>query len=405
MAVPIAVVGGAAVVVLIIILIIVFIILRKRKKAALDAGERPAKGNYQKLESGELESEAVPEGENVDESGGKIKKKKRKKGAGKKGKSKRKQSQDSVASLEDEAGLGDSSVFTDDLAVPLISKLQFSVSYHSGNRQLLLYVHRGENFGVSSTTKFELRVTLLPAKRQRRKTRSQPSGNPVFNELLEFAEVDIDADTLRVRVYKLNERQRKLIGELRANLKADLSLDTVPKVEQIWRELTPVSDIPDDISDTMFVVDPESILAAPKETVPMLQISLQYRTITGKLTVEIIKARHMKIPNLQKAPEAFVEVSLLNSNGGEISCARTGACKGSFHPTFEETFYFPAIEFELSGLTLVVSVYYKKFRKKELIGWFGIGRQSTGEREQLHWDEMIDSRGEPIKGWYVLGQV
>ena len=101
--------------------------------------------------------------------------------------------------------------------------------------------------------------------------------------------------------------------------------------------------------------------------------------------------------------EAFVEVSLLNSNGGEISCAKTGVCKGSFHPTFEETFYFPAIEFELSGLTLIFSVYYKKFRKKELIGWFGIGRESTGDREQLHWDEMIDARGEAIKGWYLLG--
>ncbi len=180
------------------------------------------------------------------------------------------------------------------------------------------------------------------------------------------------------------------------------------------------------------MTDPESILVAPKETVPMLQISLQYKTITGKLTVEIIKARHMKTLNVQKAPgkefrlisrdskglfflacllkqcfmisEAFVEISLLNANGGEIANAKTGVCKGSFHPTFEETFYFPAIEFELAGLTLVFSVYCKKFRKKELIGWFGIGRESTGEREQLHWDEMIDARGEPIRGWYVLSQ-
>ena len=102
--------------------------------------------------------------------------------------------------------------------------------------------------------------------------------------------------------------------------------------------------------------------------------------------------------------EAFVEISLLNSNGGEISNVKTGVCKGSFHPTFEETFYFPAIEFELAGLTLVFSVYCKRFRKKELMGWFSIGRESTGEREQLHWDEMIAARGEPIKGWYVLSQ-
>jgi hypothetical protein len=50
------------------------------------------------------------------------------------------------------------------------------------------------------------------------------------------------------------------------------------------------------------VIDPESVLAAPKETVPMLLISLQYKTVTGRLTVEIIKARHMKTLNVQKVP-------------------------------------------------------------------------------------------------------
>lgn len=97
-------------------------------------------------------------------------------------------------------------------------------------------------------------------------------------------------------------------------------------------------------------------------------------------------------------------MALLNSHGNEIANGKTSVCKGSFHPVFEETFYLPAIEFELPDLTVVFSVYCKRFRRKELIGWFGIGRESTGEREQLHWDEMIGSRGEPIKGWYTLNQ-
>lgn len=100
--------------------------------------------------------------------------------------------------------------------------------------------------------------------------------------------------------------------------------------------------------------------------------------------------------------EVFVEISLFNANGDKISNGKTGVCKGSFHPVFEESFYFPAIEFELSGLTLVFSVYGQKFRKKELVGWFGIGCESTGEREKLHWEETIHARGEAIKGWYVL---
>ena len=90
-----------------------------------------------------------------------------------------------------------------------------------------------------------MRVTLLPAKRQKLKTKSQSSGSPVFNELLVFDEVfpdDLEVATLRVRVYRLNGRQRKLIGELRADLKAELGLDT-SDVDLLWREITPATDI------------------------------------------------------------------------------------------------------------------------------------------------------------------
>ena len=62
------------------------------------------------------------------------------------------------------------------------------------------------------------------------------------------------------------------------------------------------SNLQDDISDTVLVTDPEAALMAPKETVPMLQVSLQHKCITGKLNVEIIKARHMKTLTIQKAP-------------------------------------------------------------------------------------------------------
>ena len=58
------------------------------------------------------------------------------------------------------------------------------------------------------------------------------------------------------------------------------------------------------------MTDPESVLAAPKETVPMLLIALQYKTITGKLRVEIVKARHMKTLNVQKAPGIIVLLCL-----------------------------------------------------------------------------------------------
>ena len=243
--VPIPVIAGVALVVLIIILFIIFKILRKRKQSA-SKENGASKGEYQQLESGEHGSEAGIEEEKEVETSGKGKKKKRKKGEKSKGKSKRKKSQDLESGIDDGTGLNDSSVFTDDLAVPLISRLQFSISYSATSREVLLTIHRGENFGVGSTTNFEVRATLLPAKRQKLKTKSQSSGNPVFNESLVFDEVfpeDVEVSTLRARVYRLNGRQRKLIGELKAELKVDLGLDT-RDLDMLWRDLMPAADIP-----------------------------------------------------------------------------------------------------------------------------------------------------------------
>ena len=237
--VPIPIIaGGVGVVVLLIILFIIFKILRKRKQLAAE-GNSSGKGEYQKLENGEQESQAaVEEGNEV-----KGKKKKRKKGGKSKGKSKRKESQDLESGIEEGTGLNDSNVFTE--LIPAISRVQFSISYSPTSRQILLTVHQGENFGVKPTDSFEIRVTLLPGKRQKLKTKSQPTGNPVFNELLVFDEVfaqELEVATLRARVYRLNARQRKFMWELRVDLKADLGLDT-SDVNQLWRELTPAADV------------------------------------------------------------------------------------------------------------------------------------------------------------------
>ena len=45
----------------------------------------------------------------------------------------------------------------------------------------------------------------------------------------------------------------------------------------------------------------------------------------------------------------------------------------------------------------MISVYNKKsMKRKEMIGFFSLGCQSTGEEENAHWNEMRDSKGEQV---------
>lgn len=64
---------------------------------------------------------------------------------------------------------------------------------------------------------------------------------------------------------------------------------------------------------------------------------------------------------------------------------------------------FQVALFQLPEVTLTVAVYNKRsIKRKEMIGWFSLGLNSSGEEELAHWNEMRDSKGEQVCHWHVL---
>ena len=53
----------------------------------------------------------------------------------------------------------------------------------------------------------------------------------------------------------------------------------------------------------------------------------------------------------------------------------------------------------------LVLCFLKKMRRKEIVGWFSIGRDNTGEEELIHWREMLEAKGRPVRKWHVLSAV
>ena len=41
-------------------------------------------------------------------------------------------------------------------------------------------------------------------------------------------------------------------------------------------------------------------------------------------------------------------------------------------------------------------------KRKELIGWFVLGYNSTGQEERSHWNEMRESKGEQVREEFKL---
>ncbi|POI34452.1 hypothetical protein CIB84_001796 [Bambusicola thoracicus] len=77
-----------------------------------------------------------------------------------------------------------------------------------------------------------------------------------------------------------------------------------------------------------------------------------------------------------------------------MSRCKTSIRRGQPNPVYKETFIFQVALFQLSDVTLMISIYNKRsMKRKEMIGWISMGQNSSGEEEQSHWQEMKESKG------------
>lgn len=101
--------------------------------------------------------------------------------------------------------------------------------------------------------------------------------------------------------------------------------------------------------------------------------------------------------------DTYVKLTLLNSMGQEMSKCKTSICRGQPNPTYKETFVFQVALFQLSDVTLILSVYNKRsMKRKEMIGWISLGLNSSGEEELTHWTQMKESKGQQVCRWHSL---
>ncbi|GFO22555.1 synaptotagmin-16 [Plakobranchus ocellatus] len=93
----------------------------------------------------------------------------------------------------------------------------------------------------------------------------------------------------------------------------------------------------------------------------------------------------------------------MNAAGAEVQRCKTSVRRGQPNPLFKETFMLQVALFQLAEVTLMVSVYNKKsMKKKEMVGWFSMGMNSSGEEESAHWQDMRESKGEQVCRWHIL---
>ncbi|XP_069994419.1 synaptotagmin-14 isoform X2 [Penaeus vannamei] len=267
-----------------------------------------------------------------------------------------------------------------------------------------------ERGGAANT---QVRILLLPGRKQKHKTRIRPGENPQFNEAFVFTKVnpeDVQQLGVRLRLYGCERmRREKMVGEVIvpfANINLTLG-------NTFWLTLEPRANLARSDSRTevcsLTRSDSTGSTHSVHSGVPELLVGLTYNGTTGRLAVEVIKGSHFRhgddFRNMAntRAPDTYVKLVLMSSSGQEIAHSKTSVRRGQPNPLFKETFMFQVALFQLPDVTLMVSVYTKRsMKRKDMIGWFALGLNSSGEEELAHWNQMRDSKGEQVCRWHVL---
>ncbi|XP_047396358.1 synaptotagmin-16 isoform X2 [Sciurus carolinensis] len=283
--------------------------------------------------------------------------------------------------------------------------------YRTATQKLTVTIVRAQGLpdkDRSGVNAWQVHVVLLPSKKQRGRTSIQRGPHPVFKEKVTFAKLesrDVASCAVRFRLYAARKMTReRMMGEklfylnhLQPEGEMKVTLVLEPR-SNISSGESPLSPSAVSHSDSASSTQSLSHGGAPE-----LLVGLSYNATTGRLSVEMIKGSHFRNLAVNRAPDTYGKLFLLNSVGQEMSRCKTSIRRGQPNPVYKETFVFQVALFQLSDVTLMISIYNRRtMKRKEMIGWIALGQNSSGEEEQDHWEEMKDTKGQQICRWHTL---
>ncbi|NXX13417.1 SYT16 protein, partial [Podargus strigoides] len=259
----------------------------------------------------------------------------------------------------------------------------------------------------SGVNTWQVHTVLMPSKKQRNKTSVQRGPIPIFKDKITFSKLEpeeLSSHAIRFRLYAVHKIGEKMMGEQLFYL-SNISQEGEAKVTLVLEPRSNLSSADSQLSLSAISHSDStsSTQSLSHGGVPELLVGLSYNATTGRLSVEMIKGSHFRNLAINRPPDTYGKLCLLNSVGQEMSRCKTSIRRGQPNPVYKETFIFQVALFQLSDVTLMISIYNRRsMKRKEMIGWISMGQNSSGEEEQSHWQEMKELKGTQVCRWHTL---
>ncbi|CAH1111363.1 unnamed protein product [Psylliodes chrysocephalus] len=143
----------------------------------------------------------------------------------------------------------------------------------------------------------------------------------------------------------------------------------------------------------------------PREDIQEILVSLSYLPSAERLTVVLLKARNLLVPQCKGNSElqAFVKVYLI-VNGKRTKKKKTAVKKGSSSPVWNEALTFTLSANNIANAAIEISIFDQGtdiIVNNILIGICTIGPKESGP-EKDHWIDMTQSPRKAIACWHTV---
>lgn len=244
----------------------------------------------------------------------------------------------------------------------------------------------------------EVSCMLLPIRQHSFRARPKKFKDP-FTMVLTPKD-KINQMSLRFRLYDHRAMSKYMIGQGVVSL-GEIKLG--PQAVTIALDLN----IPETYaidSRYMSSITGESGQTSAEDSKPEILLSLEYRSLTRKLIVEVIKTRNLGLLNNSKPQDIAVEMKLVGDNNQILRVCRTSLKRHVIDGEFNEMFMFRVTCEKLVSVGVIFTVYRLTERrgKRENIGEVCFGKQSSSHQQQNHWNEIVKGNERVVTQWHPL---
>ncbi|KAL1777623.1 synaptotagmin-11 isoform X2, partial [Sigmodon hispidus] len=135
-----------------------------------------------------------------------------------------------------------------------------------------------------------------------------------------------------------------------------------------------------------------------------LQVSLSYQPVVQRMTVVVLKARHLPKMDITGLSDPYVKVNVYYGRK-RIAKKKTHVKKCTLNPVFNESFIYDIPTDLLPDISIEFLVIdFDRTTKNEVVGRLILGAHSVTASGAEHWREVCDSPRKPIAKWHSLSE-